>query len=109
MAITDNVVKLIVNKLRKLPESTQDILRFAACDGAFFDLTTLAKICVNSPDSVFSDLKPALEAGWIFPVSELDIELLFEAGGVTTRPKPRERKDLPHLCSKKIGSRILTS
>lgn len=76
--ITDNVVDLMVNKLRKLPEATQDILRFAACAGASFDLTTLSKICAKSPDSVCSDLNPALEAGLIFPVSDLDIELLFE-------------------------------
>ncbi|MEG3840634.1 AAA family ATPase, partial [Microcoleus sp. herbarium14] len=76
--ITENVVELMVNKLRKLPEATQYILRFAACAGAFFDLTTLSRICEKSPDSVFSDLSPALEAGLILPVSELDVQLLFE-------------------------------
>lgn len=76
--ITDNVVELMVNKLRKLPIATQDILRFAACAGASFDLTTLSKICEKSPDSVFSDLHPALQAGLILPVSELDVQLLFE-------------------------------
>lgn len=76
--ITDNVVELMVKKLRKLPIATQDILRFAACAGASFDLTTLSKICEKSPDSVFSDLHPALQAGLIFPVSELDVQLLFE-------------------------------
>ncbi|MCC3447850.1 MAG: AAA family ATPase [Microcoleus sp. PH2017_39_LGB_O_B] len=76
--ITDNVVDLMVKKIKILPEITQNILRFAACAGASFDLTTLSKICERSPDLVFSDLKPALEAGLIFPVSELDIELLFE-------------------------------
>jgi predicted ATPase/signal transduction histidine kinase/CheY-like chemotaxis protein len=76
--ITDNVVDLMVNELRKLPEATQNILRLAACVGAYFDLTTLSKICAKSPDLVFDDLSPALEVGLIFPVSELDIELLFE-------------------------------
>lgn len=76
--ITENVVDLMVSNLKKLPKATQDILRFAACAGAFFDLTTLSKISNKSPDSVFCDLSPALEAGLIFPVSELDVELLFE-------------------------------
>ncbi|WP_293128425.1 AAA family ATPase [Microcoleus sp. bin38.metabat.b11b12b14.051] len=76
--ITDNVVDLMVNKLKRLPEATQNILRLAACVGAYFDLTTLSKICANSPTSVFDDLSPALQAGLIFPVSELDVELLFE-------------------------------
>ena len=76
--ITDNVVELMVYKLRKLPEETQHILRFAACAGASFDLTTLSKLCEKSPDLVFSDLHPALQAGLIFTVSELDVQLLFE-------------------------------
>ena len=76
--ITENVVDLMVSNLKKLPKVTQDILRFAVCAGAFFDLTTLSKISNKSPDSVFSDLSRALEAGLIFSVSELDVELLFE-------------------------------
>ncbi len=76
--ITDNVVELMVHKLRKLPEATQHILRFAACAGAFFDLTTLSKLCEKSADLVFLDLHPALQSGLILSVSELDVQLLFE-------------------------------
>ncbi|NEP78432.1 MAG: AAA family ATPase [Okeania sp. SIO3B3] len=44
MNITDNVVDLMISKLKKLPESTQHILCLAACLGAEFDLQTLAGI-----------------------------------------------------------------
>lgn len=43
--ITDNVVELMLLKLKKLPEVTQQILRLAACVGAEFDLETLSIVC----------------------------------------------------------------
>ena len=36
--ITDNVVELMLHKLKKLPDNTQQILRLAACIGAEFNL-----------------------------------------------------------------------
>ena len=41
VGITDNVVELMVGKLRKMPDSTQQVLRLAACVGNSFDLNTL--------------------------------------------------------------------
>ncbi|HEY9662017.1 MAG TPA: AAA family ATPase, partial [Allocoleopsis sp.] len=40
--ITDNVVELLLSRLRKLPENTQKLLQLAACMGSEFDLETLA-------------------------------------------------------------------
>ena len=42
--ITDNVVELMIGKLKKLPELTQQVLRLAACVGNSFDLNTLSII-----------------------------------------------------------------
>jgi PAS domain S-box-containing protein len=75
--ITNNVVELMIGKVKKLPGSTQDILRLAACIGASFDLHTLAIISEKSSAEVFSDLIPALDAGLIWPISELSSELLI--------------------------------
>jgi PAS domain S-box-containing protein len=75
--ITNNVVELMIGKLKKLPASTQSILRLAACMGAFFDLHTLAIISEKSSTEVFTDLTPALNAGLILPLSELNSELLI--------------------------------
>ena len=76
--ITDNVVELMIGKLKKLPESTQQILRLASCVGASFDLNTLAIICEKSPREIFPDLITAVQSGLILPKSELDAELLIQ-------------------------------
>ncbi|OUL32867.1 serine/threonine protein kinase [Nostoc sp. T09] len=76
--ITDNVVELMLLKLRKLPEDTQHILRLAACIGAEFNLDTLAVVCEQSPKAVSLDLLAAIRAGLIQPLSELDENLLVQ-------------------------------
>jgi serine/threonine protein kinase len=76
--ITDNVIELMIGKLKKLPESTQQILRLASCVGAFFDLNTLSIICEKSPREVFPDLVTAVQSGLILSRSELDTELLIQ-------------------------------
>ncbi|MEG3848798.1 AAA family ATPase [Microcoleus sp. herbarium19] len=77
MEITNNVVDLMVGKLQKLPDATQQVLRLAACAGTDFDLHLLSAICQKFPQLVFADLKPALESGLILPVSEVNGELLI--------------------------------
>jgi PAS domain S-box-containing protein len=78
--ITDNinVVELLLNKLKKLPDMTQQLLRLAACIGAEFDLATLAIVCEQSPKTVFQNLLAAILAGLIQPLSELDENLLVQ-------------------------------
>ena len=76
--ITDNVVELMIGKVKKLPESTQQVLRLAACVGASFDLNTLSIISEQSPHQISFELTPALQSGLILPVSELDEELLVQ-------------------------------
>ncbi|WP_448265683.1 PAS domain-containing protein [Nostoc sp. DSM 114159] len=76
--ITNNVVELLLLKLKKLPEETQQILRLAACIGAEFDLETLAIVCEKSPKTVFQDLLPAIQEGFIQTLSELDEDLLVQ-------------------------------
>jgi PAS domain S-box-containing protein len=77
-AITDNVVELLLVKLKKLPEVTQQLLQLAACIGAEFDLETLAIVCERSPKTVFQDLLTAVQADLIQPLSELDEDLLVQ-------------------------------
>ncbi|MCC3438581.1 AAA family ATPase [Microcoleus sp. PH2017_05_CCC_O_A] len=76
--MTDNVVELLLLKLQKLPEGTQQMLRLAACVGAEFDLETLAIICEQSPQTISLDLLAAIQAGLIQPLSELDEDLLVQ-------------------------------
>ena len=76
--ITDNVVELLLLKLQKLPEGTQQMLRLAACVGAEFDLETLTIVCEKSPKAIAVDLLAAIQAGFIQPLSELDEDLLVQ-------------------------------
>ena len=71
--ITDNVVELMIGKLKKLPESSQQILRLAACVGSHFDLDTLSVIYKKSAPDTFQDLMPVLTEGLILPQSELEM------------------------------------
>ncbi|HAX74918.1 MAG TPA: serine/threonine protein kinase [Cyanobacteria bacterium UBA11372] len=63
--ITDNVVELLIDKLKNLPESTQKILRLAACVGNNFDLNNLSIICEKLPTELVQDLVIAVEGGLI--------------------------------------------
>jgi PAS domain S-box-containing protein len=76
--ITDNVVELMISKLKQLPEPAQQVLQFAACIGADFDLSTLAIICEKLPSEIFPDLVIAIQAGLILPTSEQDVNLLIQ-------------------------------
>jgi PAS domain S-box-containing protein len=85
--ITDNVVELLLNKLKKLPDVSRQLLQLAACIGAEFDLETLTlsaernsegTIEEQSPQTVFRHLLAAIQAGLIQPLSELDEDLLVQ-------------------------------
>jgi len=76
--ITDNVVELMIDKLKKLPQVTQQVLRLAACVGSDFELNTLSIICEKSPPEIFSHLLGAIQLGLILPKCELDENLLVQ-------------------------------
>ncbi len=71
--ITDNVVELMVGKLKKLPEATQQVLRLAACAGNRFDLRTLSIIHEKTPADTFQDIAPAIQEGPVVPLSDLSV------------------------------------
>ena len=70
--ITDNVVELLVEQLRRLPEATQDALRIAACVGNRFDLETLALVRRQGAAETYAALLPALDEGLVLPASGLE-------------------------------------
>ncbi len=72
MAITDNVVELMIGKLQRLPDSTQQVLRLAACVGNTFDLKTLSLIHEKEEDVTFSDLMVGIQSELVLPISELE-------------------------------------
>ncbi len=70
--ITDNVVDLMLGKLKKLMQKTQIVLRLAACVGNRFDLGTLSIIYEKPAVEVFKELLPAIQMGFVQPTSELE-------------------------------------
>jgi predicted ATPase/serine phosphatase RsbU (regulator of sigma subunit)/tRNA A-37 threonylcarbamoyl transferase component Bud32 len=72
MNITDNVVDLMLAKLKKLPESSQAVLRLGACIGNHFDLYILSVIFESSVKETFQAIMPVLTEGFILPISDLE-------------------------------------
>ncbi|HWN68559.1 MAG TPA: histidine kinase dimerization/phospho-acceptor domain-containing protein, partial [Haliangium sp.] len=67
--ITDNVADLLIERMRKLPESTRVALELAACAGNPFDVDTLAILCEDGAIAIHGRLLPAIEVGLIQPLS----------------------------------------
>ena len=78
IASTDNLVEFMMGVLQKLPQSTQNILSLAACIGAEFDLQTVSIISERSPQELWQSLTPAIDAGLVIPLSELNEQLLIK-------------------------------
>lgn len=69
VGVTDNVIELMVNKIEKLPKSTQKLLKYAACIGYRFDLETLAVISQKSVLETAKEIWSAMQAGLILPLN----------------------------------------
>nr|WP_314629048.1 diguanylate cyclase [uncultured Janthinobacterium sp.] len=67
---TDNVVDVLLEKIRHLPAATQQLLQLAASCGNRFTLDTLALAVERAPWHTQQDLWPALNAGLIQPLDE---------------------------------------
>ncbi len=64
---TDNVIDLLVSKIEKLPLTTQETLKIAACLGNRFDLYTLELISKKDKEQINQDLENAVAEHLILP------------------------------------------
>ena len=69
-ALTDDVVEFMAERLHKLPDRTQSILKLAACIGNQFDLELLAIVWDTSSEKAAAALWSSLREGLILPESE---------------------------------------
>jgi predicted ATPase/signal transduction histidine kinase len=71
VGITDySIVELIARNIQKLPDTTQKVLKLAACIGNQFNLDVLAIVNEKSQKDTAADLWTALQAGLILPLSD---------------------------------------
>jgi PAS domain S-box-containing protein len=59
--IADNVVDLMLNRVRQLPAATRHLLQRVACIGTRFDAATLAVVAEKPTDSALADLRAAFD------------------------------------------------
>jgi predicted ATPase/signal transduction histidine kinase/DNA-binding response OmpR family regulator len=70
IGITDNVVELMVDKIEKLDDQTQNVLKLAACIGNQFDLEVLSVVNGKSLSVTATELWAALQEGLLVPLSD---------------------------------------
>jgi predicted ATPase/signal transduction histidine kinase len=68
---TDNVVDLVVRKLKRLPLRTQQALKLAACVGTATDIQTLAVISKQSEEETGRDLWEAVREGLMLQLGDV--------------------------------------
>ncbi|MCP4136967.1 MAG: AAA family ATPase [bacterium] len=67
--ITDNVIELMAERVKKLPENMRNVLKVASCIGVKFDLATLFGVYDVSEDELRKGLTGAIDEGMIIKMS----------------------------------------
>lgn len=67
---TDNVVELMVDRIKKLSFSTCEILKIGSFLGLRFDLATVSIINKKSTEENYQELVPAINEGLVVPISD---------------------------------------
>ena len=69
LAVTENVVDLLIDRLHRFSTETRRLLSLAACIGNTFDLESLERISGAGSGEIYENLLPALENGLILGFS----------------------------------------
>ena len=70
LAVTENVVTLLVDRLHRFSSETRRLLSLAACIGNTFDLESLELISGEGSGEIYENLLPALKNGLILGFSQ---------------------------------------
>ena len=70
LAVTENVVELLIDRLHRFSSETRKLLSLAACIGNTFDLESLELISGAGDGEIDENLIPALETGLILGFSQ---------------------------------------
>ncbi len=108
--MTDNVVELMADKVRKLPQTTQDVLKIAACIGNRFELELLAIMYSKGADGCMADLQPAVLENFVIPLNKQAFKFAhdkIQQAAYSTIPE--QEKQLLHFRTGKLLLRLLDS
>ncbi|RUT06999.1 serine/threonine protein kinase [Dulcicalothrix desertica PCC 7102] len=71
IGITDkSVVEIVASRIQNLPETTQELLKFAACIGNRFTLDVLSIVTEENTIVIANQLDAALQSGLILPLND---------------------------------------
>lgn len=73
LGVTDNVVELMLRKIKKLPEPTQDAIKLAAYIGDTFDIDSLSVVSEISAQESATGLRAAIQEGLVLPLTPASI------------------------------------
>lgn len=76
MRVTDNVIDLMLDKIKKLPSNACDVLKYAACIGNTFDLKTLSILTNMNLTTMVESLGLVIQEGLVIDDSGLRMEEL---------------------------------
>ena len=88
LSVSDDAVEFMAAQLQKLPRSTQDVLKLAACIGNPFNLAELAIAYEKSEAETAVDLWKALQEWLVLPLSEIYKFFLDESVVSASPPNP---------------------
>ncbi|MGI6629778.1 MAG: AAA family ATPase [Bacillota bacterium] len=71
--VEGNIVEYVVNRIKKLPQETVDVIKFASCLGKKFNIDTLSASLNQSADWIEQALQPALNMGIIIEEADKSI------------------------------------
>jgi serine/threonine protein kinase len=94
---TDNVVELLVGRLRELPEDIQETLKVAACIGNQFDISTLTVVTAGENETILDHVQEAVAAGLIWERDDRGFfvhDRVQEAAYTLVPPEDRDRTHL---------------
>ncbi|TGK20391.1 trifunctional serine/threonine-protein kinase/ATP-binding protein/SpoIIE family protein phosphatase [Leptospira stimsonii] len=63
--VTENVLDLLTDEIKRLPEETQRFLQVAACIGGLFDLGTIFRYFQKTPEIIESGIRECIKQGII--------------------------------------------
>jgi predicted ATPase/signal transduction histidine kinase/tRNA A-37 threonylcarbamoyl transferase component Bud32 len=95
LSLSNDVVEFMADQLRKLPEATQEILKFAACIGNEFDLETLTIVCEQDSEEIENFLWQALQSELIVLTRNVYQFDRDERNGSSINPFPIPHSQFP--------------